>query len=412
MPNEKDEGRFASFYNRSWAIDVSFLDEIMAILENPQCQEPNFDYQMGKNERNGEAAIVQIFGILDQRMSWLLWLFGGTSADEAGKEIKAALDDPEVERIVLDIDSPGGSVDGIQSLSSIIYHGKQTKPIIAYVNSNAMSAAYWIASAATEVVLSSGTARVGSIGVVAVHRDISGYQEKMGVKSTEVTAGKFKRIVSAFEPLSDEGYAFLHSQVTYTYDRFVEDVARNRRVTPKVVKDEMAEGRIFIGEQAVAAGLADRIATMETMSKEKQFMGIEENAAEAKAPVEEKQETIAITVDSVRERYPDVYKAIYGAGARQERERILAIDQLAKNAPSGSESLIAAAKEDPGKNAKDLAYELMTSFKLERPAEKTSSVSDLEKESPKAVESTEQNRQDAEDQLVIEAMASGISKRR
>jgi ClpP class serine protease len=100
---------------------------------------------------------------------------------------------------------------------------------------------------------------IGAIGVVAQHVDVSGAERLVGMKTTEVTAGRFKRIASAYAPLSDEGRAVIQDQVDHVYASFLEAVAEGRRAAPLDVLDRMADGRTFIGRQAVEAGLADAV---------------------------------------------------------------------------------------------------------------------------------------------------------
>lgn len=121
------------------------------------------------------------------------------------------------------------------------------------------SAAYWIASAAQSLHLASNTTGAGSIGVLATHVDISGLEERAGVRRTEIVAGKFKASGSPHKPLSAEGREVLQAQVNYLYGLFVADVAAHRRINQATAL-KMADGRVYMGTQAVNAGLVDGIA--------------------------------------------------------------------------------------------------------------------------------------------------------
>ena len=155
---------------------------------------------------------------------------GGTSAEILRLKIQSALDNPKVSSIFLDIDSPGGTVEGTKELSDFIFENRGKKPITAFTDGMIASAAYWIGSAADKIV-ATDTAIIGSIGVAMTHYDVSGKDAQKGVVRTQISAGKYKRIASDEKPLSDEGREYLQSMVDTYYSMFVEGVARNRGVS-------------------------------------------------------------------------------------------------------------------------------------------------------------------------------------
>ena len=126
-----------------------------------------------------EIAIIEIHGVIAKRMNLFSQISGGVSTQLVGNNITQALNDSEIKGILLDIDSPGGSVEGTQELSEIIFNGRKKKPILAFSDGMIASAAYWIASAAHEIYISSDTVTIGSIGVVATHIDKTRYEEKI-----------------------------------------------------------------------------------------------------------------------------------------------------------------------------------------------------------------------------------------
>jgi signal peptide peptidase SppA len=165
--------------------------------------------------------------------------------------------------VLLYVDSPGGTVDGTQALADLIFNARGKKPIVAIADGMAASAAYWIGSAADKFFISGDTTLTGSIGVVAQHTDISTAEEKRGIKVTEITAGKYKRIASEHAPLTDEGRASIQERVDHLYSVFVDNVARNRGVSSDLVASDMADGKLFVGKQAIKAGLVDGVSTPE-----------------------------------------------------------------------------------------------------------------------------------------------------
>lgn len=209
------------------------------------------------------VAVIPIEGPIFRRAWYFSRFFGGTGINVAEAKIKTALDDPAVKGILLDINSPGGVVTGTNALSEMIYAARQRKPIVAFSDGLMASAAYWIGSAADAIVIDP-TAEVGSIGVVAIHADVSKMLEDYGVKLTVLRAGKYKALGNPYESLSDDAKAVIGAELDSIYQVFVSSVARNRGAEIPRVSGEMAEGKVFIGQAAVAIGLADEVGKIET----------------------------------------------------------------------------------------------------------------------------------------------------
>lgn len=207
------------------------------------------------------VAVIDITGPMTKGYTWMTALMGGTSMQMAGALIEQAAQDPAVKGILLRIDSPGGTVDGTEALSRTVREAAAKKQVITLAGGCIASAAYWVGSASNAVYLEAGTTAAGSIGVVSKHVDISGLEARVGIKTTEITSGKFKRIASMHEPLSDAGRNSIQSQLDHIYSLFVNAVAAHRGVSTQTVLDRMADGRTFIGQQAIDAGLADGFAT-------------------------------------------------------------------------------------------------------------------------------------------------------
>jgi len=216
---------------------------------------------------SGAIAVIPISGVIAHRMGGMDDSSGGTSAERIGKTLDRIAADPQIGTIVYDINSPGGTVPGIQELAAQMFALRGQKKQVAQVNSLAASAAYWLASQCDEIVsLPSGTA--GSIGVFSVHEDLSAALEKEGIKVTLISAGKYKVAGNPFEPLSDEEHAVIQTRVDAAYAQFTKDVARGRGVDASAVRSGYGEGRALPAKDAKAAGLIDRIGTMdETLSR-------------------------------------------------------------------------------------------------------------------------------------------------
>jgi len=210
----------------------------------------------------GKIAVLPLFGTIFPRANMMTDVSGATSAEVFGKQFDGLMKDPEVGAIVLDVDSPGGQVSGIEELSTKIFEARGIKPIVAIANHTMASAAYWIGTAADELVITP-SGEVGSIGVFAMHEDVSAALEKEGVKISLISEGKYKTEGNPYEPLSEESRAAIQGRVAEYYDRFVNAVARNRGVQVADVRGGFGEGRMAGSGQAVEMGMADRIATLE-----------------------------------------------------------------------------------------------------------------------------------------------------
>ncbi|GFR11904.1 capsid protein [Trichonephila clavata] len=208
-----------------------------------------------KNSEKG-IKVIPIHGILTKKSEAFDDVLGMTSYEKIREEIEEALINEEVETIILDIDSPGGEVNGLFDLSDFIYEARTKKRIVAIANDDAYSAAYAIASSA-EKVLVTRTSGVGSIGVIASHVDQSGFDEKQGVKYTTVFAGKRKNDLNPHEPITSESLESLQEEVGRLYEMFVQLIARNRNVSTERIKS--TEAGLYFGEKAIEIGLADGI---------------------------------------------------------------------------------------------------------------------------------------------------------
>lgn len=214
-------------------------------------------------EVDGKVAVIPVYGVLADRMDMFSAMSGSTSYAGIKNQLYKALSNSEVKAVVLDIDSPGGSVPGTDELATEIrkLRGGE-KPIIAQVNHLAASAAYWIASAADEIVVTP-SGRAGSIGVYTAHDDVSAALEKAGVKRTYISAGKHKVEGNETEPLGKDALAYIQDSVNRSYGRFIQAVADGRGVTKSRVEGDFGQGRVFYSEALIDRGMADRIATLE-----------------------------------------------------------------------------------------------------------------------------------------------------
>jgi signal peptide peptidase SppA len=240
-----------------FAEDMS--EEMMEGMRNNLCQTYGYSGStQGKNFAFADGtAIIPVHGSLINRYGG--YYYGEMTGYNYIRRMRAeAMADPDVERIIYDVNSNGGEAAGCFELSDESFELRGEKPTLAVVDSNCYSAAYAFASSADKIsVTPSGGA--GSIGVISMHTDVSKLLEDYGVKFTLITAGDHKADGNPFTPLSDEVKAEIQADVDMTRDKFVALVARNRGIDAQVVRD--TEARTFNADEALALNLIDEIAT-------------------------------------------------------------------------------------------------------------------------------------------------------
>lgn len=278
-----------AFIQTPWAIvpyKLAILSEIVARhvagekLDPEEVQMRIHGAKRPADGRVGNIAVLPLFGVIFPRANLMTDISGATSAERFGMQFDELIKDPQVGAIVLDVDSPGGQVAGIEELSRQIYEARGKKPIVAVANHEMNSAAYFVGSAADEIVITP-SGEVGSIGVWAAHDDISAALAQSGVKRTLISAGKYKTEGNPWEPLTEEAHSAIQLSVNESYDAFVKSVARNRGVKMEQVRNGFGEGRSVGAKAALELGMADRIDTLSetikrlrrsilTLSKEQQ----------------------------------------------------------------------------------------------------------------------------------------------
>jgi signal peptide peptidase SppA len=229
------------------------------------------------------VAVIGVYGVLTQR--------GGIDMDTSepltsmawlSQSVRLAAADPTIGAIVLDVDSPGGSVYGVAELADAIFAARDSKPIAAVCNSLMASAAFWAASQADSVYCTAG-GEVGSIGVYTLHTNFAELLKQRGVAIELISAGKFKTEGNPYGPLTDEARAHVQASVDQYYDAFVRAVARGRGSPLKNVREGMGQGRVLQAEQAKAENMIDGIATLgQVISK----MGERSKRASARAAMQ------------------------------------------------------------------------------------------------------------------------------
>lgn len=356
-----------------WAITPEMLMEIQGIyathVRGEKINIPDVEAKLGRKLDNryetfqvvDGIAIIPVDGVIAKRMNLFSQISGGASTELIKRDIEQALNDPAIKGIILNVDSPGGTVDGTSELADFIFNSRGQKPIVAFSDGMVCSAAYWIASAAEGLYISGDTNLIGSIGVVAAHRDLSKREEQWGVRTTEITAGKYKRIASQYAPLTEEGRADIQEKVDYLYAAFVGDVARNRGTSVEDVVSRMADGRVFTGKQSITAGLVDGVSTLDDLID--QLRDPQRKSRKAAAGVvagTSIMEVENMNLEKLKADHPDLVAQIEAAArqgmvaesaVKDERDRICALANAAFGEEPGQKF---AAVVEKGLSAEDI----------------------------------------------------------
>lgn len=212
----------------------------------------------------GGIAVLPLYGVITQRGNMVDDVSGpgSVSTQQFALALRQALADDTINQILIDIDSPGGSVYGVSELSDEIAGARAQKPVVAIANSLAASAAYWIGCSASEFYVSPG-GEVGSIGVWQAHFDHSQALAAEGITPTLISAGKYKVEGSPYAPLDEDAQGFMQSRVDDYYAAFTKAVARGRGVPIAQVRDGMGQGRVLGADAALAQNMVDGIATFD-----------------------------------------------------------------------------------------------------------------------------------------------------
>lgn len=254
--------------SRNWLMTADALDSLMAVADR-QGDVEALEARLGRSLDNTRTvsvrdgvAVIPVSGPVFRHANLFTEISGATSTGVLATDIQAALDDPGVKALVLDVDSPGGEATGINELSDLIFNARGQKPIKAYAGGTAASAAYWIASAADEVIVDD-TAQLGSVGVVMT---LQKRRERDGDKTWEIVSSNAPN--KRPDPDTQAGLEQLQTRTDELASVFLDKVARNRGIERAIVNDSFRQGGLATGALAVDAGMADRLGSLEGLVAE------------------------------------------------------------------------------------------------------------------------------------------------
>lgn len=373
-----------------WGITESALQMILEIADDHSRDLEAIERQLGHPlehtqtvRMQGDIAVIPVSGPLFRYANLFTRISGATSYEVLANEFGAALADPKVRGIILEIDSPGGTVNGNQELAQLIYGARSEKPVGSYISGLGASAAYWIASSASFVWIAE-TGMAGSIGTVLSTTDTSAQDAKRGVQTIEFVSSQSPK--KRLDPFSEDpakrdvAKSELQKLVDSIAQVFVEKVARNMAVDVQTVLSDFGQGGVLVGQEAVNAGMAHATGTLEQMithmqgqrrgggamlrsgaagrhsspsslSDRESIMAEETNdAGGATQPV--------IDRAYLEAHHTELIAAFRAEGATAERERIAAIQAI-----NGPEDVIAECVADVSISAGDAALKVLAAQK-------------------------------------------------
>lgn len=263
--------RFVS--QQIWAIREATLDVIVEVMRmraaGIQLTQEEVQARIGASGPQrigqvGSVAVLPLYGVICPKVNAMSMISGGTSLEVFMMRFRAFRDDPSVTAIVIDADTPGGSVFGVPEAFDELFASRDAKPLIAVVNPSCGSAGLWLTAACGEIVCTP-SGDYGSLGVFCVHEDFSKANELMGIKPTYISAGTYKVEGNPDEPLGDDTLAFLQSQVNAVYGDFIKAVSKGRGQSTAKVKSDYGQGRMLLARDALTAGMVDRIDTFDNV---------------------------------------------------------------------------------------------------------------------------------------------------
>lgn len=336
---------------------------------------------------SGGVALITVSGVLMPKTTGMANLCSPGAASSASvlrEHLQRAESDPKVRSALLYIDSPGGNILGVSEAAAALQALSAAKPTVSYSDGLMCSALYWIGSAAPKVYVSGPMVQVGSIGVRMDTADTSGKDAKEGVARKTYTFGKYKARGGTASGGDAAGYdAHMQDQVDYLGSLFADAVAAQRGIELERVLSDLATGQVFIGQQAIDAGLVDGVMTLEAL-----ITALETNPASVtrvpgarnngKSSTSTRTQTATsqkgkttMNADQIKAEHPDAYNAIFTdgrqAGAASERDRIQAV--RASSLP-GHEALIEALAFDGSTTGEQAAVKVLTAERAKVEARK------------------------------------------
>lgn len=259
MPKNEPRRVLAAIHDEPWAILPGHLESIVEIASrngDPEALAVKMGQRLDNSERvavRDGVAVIPVTGPIFRYSSLFTEISGATSVELLARDFRAALDDPSVQAVLLEINSPGGQMAGIHEFAAQVFAARGVKPVTAYVGATGASAAYWIAAACDRIV-ADPTAVLGSIGVVMTLPKSDG-------RTLEIVSSRSPK--KRLDPETDDGRRELVGTLDELAAVFIADVAAFRGVSVQTVETDFGQGGVLVGAPAVAAGMADALGSFE-----------------------------------------------------------------------------------------------------------------------------------------------------
>lgn len=276
----------AQLQSCKWAMEPFFLESFVKQVAELEVTEALKDIEIAGKPRTyqviGGKAVIKISGVLLKTVpSWLrFWGIEATGYDEIQAQLDQAMNDDSITGIHLQIESPGGIVDGLVDTADAIFNARQTKKVTATIEDLGASAAYWLASQA-ETIDANRTTEVGSIGVYTVYLDSSKLADNLGFKVVLIKSGEIKGMGVSGVEITDKQIAAVQENIDAIADQFVESVARGR-VKDKDTIEILATGQLWIAAKAKKLGLIDRVTNITRQNNSQKIQSQGEQTMETK----------------------------------------------------------------------------------------------------------------------------------
>lgn len=324
----RDVRAFAEILGPEWAITHEAMRSMIEIAdrqgEGPEAVEARLGRPLENThnvEIRGSVAVIPVRGPLFRHANMLTRVSGATSYAEVAQDLRAALENPDVRSIVLNIDSPGGSANGVAELASHIYDARGDKEVVAYVGGLGASAAYWLASAASRIVANK-TAMLGSVGVVVGVRKGDGNTDEIVSSQSP-----YKRVDTS----TAEGRARVQAMVDNLAALFIADVAQHRGVSEEHVSEKFGKGDLLLGGAALEAGMVDELGTFEGL-----VAALNEGKKMGKTQTGEISTTM--TVEQLQATYPGLVEQIRAEGVASVNVEVVKAEAFAAGEAKGRDS--------------------------------------------------------------------------
>lgn len=298
-----------------------------------------------------DVAVIPVMGPTIPRANLLQEMSGATSYAMLRHDIDQALQDRSVSGLLLDIDSPGGSISQLFDTADFIRKASTIKPVMAWTDGSMTSAAQLMGAATNATYIGSDTADLGSIGVIQMHRDISKSMEQKGERTTLIYSGKYKAVGHPYGPLSESDQNLIQARTDYAYTAFVNKMAEYLGLTADAVRADLADARIFTGRQAIDAGLAQGMMSRDDAIEQVRRMALDRKRTTAGGSFAAKTMRGAATMTKadLKEQHPALYAEIYSDG---KQEALAGIEEAKRQAATTERERITGILTIPGPGAK------------------------------------------------------------